>query len=155
MYVLMLTLSSMLLPQSTLSTPKQLVYLCMYWCWVYHPCCCHSQPYLPLYSKYTYVCTDVDFIIHAAATVNLIYPYTVSIPMSVLMLTLSSMLLPQSTLSTPYTVSKSMLLTLYSIITLFDVFEISCIWKYYRKWSICSKRANALFFIIFSKVFKT
>ena len=28
--------------------------------------------------EYTYVCTDVDFIIHAAATVNLIYPYTVS-----------------------------------------------------------------------------
>ena len=27
--------------------------------------------------EYTYVCTDVDFIIHAAATVNLIYPYTV------------------------------------------------------------------------------
>ena len=29
--------------------------------------------------EYTYVCTDVDFIIHAAATVNLIYPYTVGI----------------------------------------------------------------------------
>ena len=46
-------------------------------------------------------------------------------------------------------------LTLYSIITPFDYFEISCIWKYYRKWSICSFGANAPFSIIFSKVFKT
>ena len=29
-------------------------------------------------------------------------------------------------------------LSLYSIITPFDAFEISCIWKYYGKWSICS-----------------
>ena len=45
--------------------------------------------------------TDADFIIHADATVNLIYPYAISIPMSLLMSTLSPMLLPQSTLSTP------------------------------------------------------
>ena len=30
------------------------------------------------------------------------------------------------------------LLTLYIIITPFDTFEISCIQKYYEKWSICS-----------------
>ena len=46
-------------------------------------------------------------------------------------------------------------LTLYSIIAPFDAFEISCIWKYNGKWSICSLRANAPFPIIFSKVFKT
>ena len=34
----------------------------------------------------------------------------------------------------------------------YDAFEISCIWKYYGKWSIC---ANAPFSIIFSRVFKT
>ena len=45
-------------------------------------------------------------------------------------------------------------LILYSIITPFDTFEISCIWKYYGKCSICSKRANAAF-SIFSLVFKT
>lgn len=26
---------------------------------------------------YTYMCTEIDFIIHAAAVVNLIYPYQV------------------------------------------------------------------------------
>lgn len=26
---------------------------------------------------YTYLCTDIDFIIHAAAYVNLVYPYEV------------------------------------------------------------------------------
>ena len=39
--------------------------------------------------------------------------------------------------------------------TPFDTFEISHIWKYYGKWSICSFGANAPFPIIFSKVFKT
>ena len=29
-------------------------------------------------ADYTYLCTDVDFIIHAAAAVNLAYPYSVS-----------------------------------------------------------------------------
>ena len=43
-----------------------------------------------------------------------------------------------------------------SIIAPFDAFEISCIWKYYGKWSICSSfGANASFSIIFSQVFKT
>lgn len=28
---------------------------------------------------FTYLCTDIDFIIHAAATVNLVYPFAVSI----------------------------------------------------------------------------
>ena len=28
---------------------------------------------------YTYLCTDIDFIIHAAAAVNLAYPYSVSV----------------------------------------------------------------------------
>ena len=46
-------------------------------------------------------------------------------------------------------------LTLYSIIAPFDAFDISCIWKYYGKWSICSFWANAPLSIIFSKVFKT
>ena len=41
-------------------------------------------------------------------------------------------------------------LTLYSIRTPFDAFEITCIGKYYGKWSVCSKRANAPFSIIFS-----
>lgn len=27
---------------------------------------------------YNYLCTDTDFIIHAAAAVNLVYPYSVS-----------------------------------------------------------------------------
>ena len=45
--------------------------------------------------------------------------------------------------------------TLYSIITLFDAFEISCICKYHGKWSICSFGANAPFSMMFSKVFKT
>ena len=45
-------------------------------------------------------------------------------------------------------------LTINSIITPFDTFEISYIWKYYGKRSICSG-ANAPFSIIFSKVFKT
>ena len=40
-------------------------------------------------------------------------------------------------------------------ITPFDAFEIPCILNYYGKWSICSFGANALFSIIFSKVFKT
>ena len=30
-------------------------------------------------------------------------------------------------------------ITLYSILTPFGAFEISCIWKYYGKLSICSK----------------
>ena len=42
-------------------------------------------------------------------------------------------------------------LTHYSIIAPFDAFEISCIWKYYGQWSICSFGANAPFSIIFSK----
>ena len=46
-------------------------------------------------------------------------------------------------------------LILYHMITPFDAFEISCIGKYYGKWSICSIGANAPFSIIFSKVFKT
>ena len=46
-------------------------------------------------------------------------------------------------------------LTLYSTLTPFDAFEISCIRKYFGKWSICSFGANAPFSIIFSKVFKT
>ena len=46
-------------------------------------------------------------------------------------------------------------LTLYSIITPSDAFEILCIWKYYGKWSICSFGANAPFSMIFFKVFKT
>ena len=46
-------------------------------------------------------------------------------------------------------------LTLYSIITPFDAFEISCIWKYHGKCSICSFGANTPFSIILSKVFKT
>ena len=36
-------------------------------------------------------------------------------------------------------------LTLYSIITPFDAYEISCIVKYYGKWNICSFGANAPF----------
>ena len=44
--------------------------------------------------------------------------------------------------------------TLYFIIISFDAFEISCIWKYYGIWSICSFGANAPLTIIFSKVFK-
>ena len=47
------------------------------------------------------------------------------------------------------------LFTLYSMIKPFDAFEISCFWKYYGKWSICSFGANSLFSIIFSKVLKT
>ena len=43
-------------------------------------------------------------------------------------------------------------LTLYSMITPFDAFEILCIGKYYGKWSFV---ANARFSIIISKVFKT
>ena len=50
-------------------------------------------------------------------------------------------------------VKHAIKLTLYSIITPFDAFEISSIWKYYGKWSICSLGANAPFSIIFSKVF--
>ena len=50
---------------------------------------------------------------------------------------------------------KKAYLTLYSIITPFDTHEISRIWKYYGKWSICSFGAIASFSIIFSKVFKT
>ena len=46
-------------------------------------------------------------------------------------------------------------LTLSSMIRSFDAFEISCILKYYGKWSICSFGANASFSIIFSKLFKT
>ena len=46
-------------------------------------------------------------------------------------------------------------LTLYSIITPFEAFEISCIGNYFGKWSFCSFGANAPFSIIFSKVFKT
>ena len=46
-------------------------------------------------------------------------------------------------------------LTIYSIVTPFDTFEISCIWKYYGKWSFCSFGANTSFSIIFSKVYKT
>ena len=53
-----------------------------------------------------------------------------------------------------YSISIKYML-LYSIITPFDAFEISCIWKYYGKCSICSFGANASFSIIFSKVFKT
>ena len=57
-----------------------------------------------------------------------------------------------------FLVTKSILwkcVTLYSIITPVDTFEILCIWKYYGKWSICSFGANAPFSIIFSDVFKT
>ena len=46
-------------------------------------------------------------------------------------------------------------LTIYSMITLFDTFEILCIWKFYVKWNICSLGANVPFSVIFSKVFKT
>ena len=28
---------------------------------------------------YTYMCTEIDFVIHAAAVVNLIYPYQVTV----------------------------------------------------------------------------
>ena len=48
-----------------------------------------------------------------------------------------------------------LLLTLYSIRTPFDAFEISHVRKYYGKRSICSFGANAPSSIIFSKVFKT
>ena len=51
--------------------------------------------------------------------------------------------------------TRRVYLTRYSIITPFDAFEMSCIWKYYGKWSICSFGANAPFSIIFSKVFET
>ena len=34
-------------------------------------------------------------------------------------------------------------------LTSFDAFEISCVWKYYGKWSICFFGANAPFSIIF------
>ena len=50
---------------------------------------------------------------------------------------------------------KVNLLTLHSIITQFDAFEISRIVNHYGKWSICSLGANVPFSIIFSKVFKT
>ena len=46
-------------------------------------------------------------------------------------------------------------LTLNSMPTPFDAYEISCIGKYYGKCSICSFGANAPFSIIFLKVFKT
>ena len=45
-------------------------------------------------------------------------------------------------------------LTFYSIIAPFDTFEISCIGKYYEKWSIFSFGANASFSVIFSIVFE-
>ena len=37
---------------------------------------------------------------------------------------------------------QNIYLTLYSIITPFDAFEISFIWKYYGKWSICIQNLN-------------
>ena len=43
-------------------------------------------------------------------------------------------------------------LILYSIIMPFDAFEISCIWKYSGKWSICSFKCYLS--RIFSEVFK-
>ena len=46
-------------------------------------------------------------------------------------------------------------LTLYSMITSFDASEVSCIWKYYGKWSICSFWSKCSIFHKFSKVFKT
>ena len=46
-------------------------------------------------------------------------------------------------------------LTFYSIITPFDTFEKSCIWKYYENGAFAPFGANSLFSIIFSKVFKT
>ena len=50
------------------------------------------------------------------------------------------------------------LLTLYSIITPFEAFELQHIWKKkYGKWNVCSfgANANAPVSIISSKVFKT
>ena len=46
-------------------------------------------------------------------------------------------------------------ITLYPIITPFDAFEVSCIWKYYAKRSICSFGTYAPLSIKFSRAFKT
>ena len=34
---------------------------------------------------YTYLSTDVDIVVHAAAAVNLIYPYQVSLKLSIVL----------------------------------------------------------------------
>ena len=42
--------------------------------------------------------------------------------------------------------------TLYSIITPFEALEISCFWKYYGKWSICSFEKCSIFHNIFKSI---